>query len=206
MNHIAGIILAAGASTRMGEDKALLPWGDRSFLEHLLAALRDGGVNAVRVVLGGNAERVQQQIRFDTHEVVINRHWQKGMLSSFVAALDALPARSAGGPHKTEAAVLCLVDHPCVSSRLVRTLIQRFHETGAPIVTPTHQGRRGHPTVFAATLFDEIRAAPLDVGARHVVYQHEDQILEVPTDEEGILLNTNDRAAYEKILKIAPPG
>jgi hypothetical protein len=85
-------------------------------------------------------------------------------------------------------------------------LIQRFHETGAPIVTPTHQGRRGHPTVFAATLFDEIRAAPLDVGARHVVYQHEDQILEVPTDEEGILLNTNDRAAYEKILKIAPPG
>jgi len=199
MLRIAGIILAAGASSRMGEDKALLPWGDKSFLEHLLAALKNAGVSPVRVVLGGNAQAVQQQIRFVPGEVVVNRHWQKGMLSSFVAALDALPRNA-------EAAVLCLVDHPGISSRLLRTLIQRFRETGSPIAMPTYQGRRGHPTLFAASLFDEIRHAPLDVGARHVVYQHEDQILEVPTDEEAVLLNTNDRAAYEKILKMPPPG
>jgi molybdenum cofactor cytidylyltransferase len=199
MERIAGIILAAGASSRMGEDKALLPWGEKTFLEHLLAVLKNGGVAPLRVVLGSNADAVQQRIRFAPGEVVVNRHWQKGMVSSFVAALEALPSDS-------QAAILCLVDHPCVSSRLVRTLIERFRETGNPIVTPTYQGRRGHPTVFAASLFDEIHAAPLDVGARHVVYQHEDQVLEVPTDEEGVLLNTNDRAAYEKILKIPPPG
>lgn len=200
MERIAGILLAAGASSRMGEDKALLRWSEKTFLEHLLAALESSRVGLVRVVLGANADPIQQRIHFGTAEVVVNREWEKGMLSSFVAALDTLPR------DMVEAAVLCLVDHPCISSRLVQTLINRFYETGKPIVVPTYRGQRGHPTLFAARLFDEIRAAPLDVGARQVVYQHEADILEVPTDEEGILLNTNDRAAYEKILKLAPPG
>lgn len=200
MDRIAGIILAAGASSRMGEDKALLRWGEKTFLEHLLDALEHSRVGLVRVVLGGNAEAVRQHIHFGAAEVVVNREWEKGMLSSFIAALDTLP------PNMVEAAVLCLVDHPCISSRLIQTLINRFYETGKPIVLPTYGGQRGHPTLFAARLFDELRAAPLEVGARHVVYQHEADILEVPTEEEGILLNTNDRAAYEKILKLAPPG
>jgi molybdenum cofactor cytidylyltransferase len=184
----------------MGEDKALLRWGEKTFLGHLLAALENSRVGLVRVVLGANAEAVQERIHFGRAQVVVNQEWEKGMLSSFVAALDTLPH------DMVEAAVLCLVDHPCISSRLIQTLINRFYETGKPIVVPTYRGQRGHPTLFAARLFDEIQAAPLEVGARQVVYQHEADILEVATEEEGILLNTNDRAAYEKILKLAPPG
>ena len=199
MERIAGIILAAGASSRMGDDKALLLWHNRSFLEHLLAALRNAPVDLVRVVLGANADEVQRRIALGAGQVVVNPDWQKGMLSSLTAGLDSLPP-------DTESAIVCLVDHPCISSRLIQALIANFRATRKPIVIPTYQGRRGHPVLFAASLFDELRAAPPDIGARHVVRQHATDVLEVPTDEEGVMLNINDPAAYEKVLQKAPPG
>ena len=199
MNRIPGIILAAGASSRMGQDKALLRWGDRTFLEHLLTALRHSEVDAVRVVLGANADEVQKVISFGAGEVVLNPDWQKGMLSSLIAGLNSLPT-------DVEAAVVCLVDHPCVSSTLIRALGENFRAGGKFIAIPTYRGRRGHPVLFSTKLFDELRTAPLKVGARHVVRGHADDILELPTEEEGVLLNTNDRAAYEKILSKQPPG
>lgn len=200
MPPIAGIILAAGVSSRMGEDKALLPWAGKTFLEHLLGALKNSPVGLVRVVLGPNAEAVRARVALGPGELVINPAWEKGQLSSLQAALDALP------PAMVEAAVVCLVDHPCISSRLIQTLMERFFETRRPVVLPTYRGRRGHPVLFAAALFDELRAAPLEVGARHVVRQHAHEVLEVPTEEEGVLLNINDPAAYEKILQSSPPG
>jgi len=200
VERIAGIVLAAGESSRMGEDKALLRWGPTTFLEHLRTVLRTAGVDLVRVVLGANAEGVLKTVAFAPAEVVINRRWHEGMLTSVVAGLDSLPRGL------VEAALVCLVDHPGVSSQLIRTLLEKFQENNKLIVLPTHHGRRGHPAVFSAKLFDELRAAPLDVGARHVVRRHPGDILEVPTEEEGIVLNINDPAAYEKILQKDPPG
>ncbi|MGH9813882.1 MAG: nucleotidyltransferase family protein, partial [Candidatus Acidiferrales bacterium] len=181
-----------------GEDKALLRWGDRTFLEHLLAVLKSAGAEPLRVVLGANAVDVQRRVKFGAAEAVINRDWERGMLSSLLAGLDSLP-------RDVDAAVVCLVDHPCVSSRLIQALIERHRTTGKLIVQPTYRGRRGHPVLFAASLFDELRAAPADIGARHVVYQHAAEVLEVPAEEEGIVLNANDRVAYEKILRMVPP-
>ena len=199
MNRIAGIVLAAGASSRMGQDKALLRWGDKTFLEHLLAALRNAETDPVQVVLGANADQVQKIISFGAGEVVLNPDWQKGMLSSLIAGLNSLPA-------DVEAAVVCLVDHPCVSSTLIRALCENFRAGDRLIAIPTYQGRRGHPVLFSAKLFSDLRTAPLEVGARHVVRRHAGDILELPTKEEGVLLNTNDRADYEKILSKQPPG
>lgn len=220
MQRIAGIILAAGESARMGEDKALLPcpatplsgarpqagglsppegWAGKTFLEHLLVALKNTPVGLVRVVLGANAAAVQKKIPFRPPEVVVNREWHKGQLSSLIAALDTLPRGM------VDAAVVCLVDHPCVSRRLIQTLIEKFQQSGKLIGVPTYRGRRGHPVVFSAALFDDLRAAPLAVGARQVVRQHAGDILEVATEEEGVVLNINDRNAYEKIFPQPPP-
>lgn len=199
MERIAGIILAAGESARMAHDKALLPWGPTTFLEHLLQQVKDSRVGLVRVVLGANADAVQKKISFGSAEVVVNKNWQKGQLSSLIAALDSLPKGM------VEAALVCLVDHPCISSSLIRLLMDKFQQSGKLIVLPTYRGQRGHPVIFSARLFDELRKAPLDVGARTVVRRHADDVLEVPTEEEGVVLNINDRAAYEKILQKPPP-
>ncbi|MBI4467464.1 MAG: nucleotidyltransferase family protein [Acidobacteria bacterium] len=199
MERIAGIILAAGESSRLGEDKALLAWGGGTFLGNLVAALKNSPVGLVRVVLGANAAEVERRVKFGTAEVVVNHDWQKGQLSSLLAALDSLPSGL------VEAAVVCLVDHPCVSSQLIQTLIEKFQESEKLIVLPTYQGRRGHPVLFSAKLFRELRAAPLEVGARHVVRQHAGDILEVATEEEGVVLNIDDREGYEKILRRPPP-
>ncbi|MFQ5926476.1 MAG: NTP transferase domain-containing protein [Terriglobia bacterium] len=206
MERIAGIILAAGESARMGQDKALLTlssaegWGATTFLEHLLRQVKDSNVGLVRVVLGANADAVQKKIPFGAAEVVVNPNWQQGQLSSLIAALDSLPRGM------TEAALVCLVDHPAISSALIRTLIDNFQQSGKLIIIPTFGGRRGHPVIFSAKLFDELRRAPRDVGARAVVRNHPGDILEVPTEEEGVVLNINDPEAYEKIRKMHPPA
>ena len=198
MPPIAGVVLAAGASSRMGADKALLRWGERTFLEHLLAVLRAAGAEPLRAVVGGNAAAVEKAVRLGPGELVTNINWERGQLSSLIAGLDSLPRECKG-------ALICLVDHPCVSSKLLRALMESFRATRRAIVMPTFQGRRGHPVLFAASLFDELRAAPPIQGARYVVHQHAADILVVPTEEEGIVLNTNDAAAYEKILQMSRP-
>lgn len=200
MERIAGIILAAGESARMAQDKALLPWGQTTFLEHLLRQVKESRVGLVRVVLGANAEAVRKKIQFGTAEVVVNKDWQKGQLSSLLAALNSLPRGM------IEAALVCLVDHPAISSSLIHTLIEKLQKSGKLILIPTYRGRRGHPVIFSAKLFDELRKAPLEVGARAVVHKHAADILEVPTEEEGVILNINDPESYEKVLRKSPLG
>jgi len=198
MSRVAGIILAAGASSRMGEDKARLDWHGKTFLEQVHGTLKKAGANPIRIVLGANAETLPEAISLPAEEFVVNKDWEKGMLSSLIAGLDALPA-------ETDAALVWPVDHPAVSSRLVTRLTEKLVASGKLIALPKHNHKRGHPVLFSATLFSELRAAPHDIGARHVVRNHPGDIIEVETDEEGILLNLNDRAACEKILARRPP-
>jgi molybdenum cofactor cytidylyltransferase len=84
------------------------------------------------------------------------------------------------------------VDHPLVSASLVAELVEQFYRCRKAIVLPTYKGRRGHPAIFSSALYGALLAAPVDKGARSVVWAHAADVLEVPTDEEGIVLNIND--------------
>ena len=103
----------------------------------------------------------------------------------------------------TEGLILCPVDHPLVSQRLVARLIEEFDRSGKRIVVPTFSGRRGHPVIFHAALYEELLAASDDVGARQVVRAHPEEIAEVATDEEGVVLNLNDP---ESLRRASLPG
>jgi molybdenum cofactor cytidylyltransferase len=194
MKPLAAAILAAGESRRMGRPKALVPFDGLTFVEHLLAASRHPRVGIVRVVLGANAESVRAELKLEPETIVVNEAWQQGQLSSIQAAIRSLPPDATGG------LLLCPVDHPLVTLRLVSQLIAEFDAGKNLIVLPTHLGRRGHPVIFHASLYDELLAASPDVGARQVVWAHAGEITEIPTDEAGVILNLNDPETMRKAL------
>ncbi len=193
---LAAVILSGGESSRMGSPKALVPLGagGQTFLEHLLEITRQPKIGWTRVVLGKHTAEVSRALSLDPASIVVNHNWQQGQISSIQAAIRALPEG------QTDGVMLFLVDHPLISPALVSQLAAEFYNSGRPIVVPTFNGKRGHPVIFAARLYAELLAASPEKGAREVVWAHASEVLEVPTVEEGIVLNLNDPEALRKAL------
>jgi molybdenum cofactor cytidylyltransferase len=191
---LAAVILAAGESRRMGEPKATVPYQGLTFVEHLLAATRHPRVGLTRVVLGAHAEEIRGRLKVDPAAIVVNPDWPKGQLSSLQTAIRSLPSQI------TEGLLLCPVDHPLVSLHLIEILIEAFDASGKSVVLPTFQGRRGHPMIFRSDLYEELLAASPEVGARQIVWAHADDLQEVPTEEEGVILNLNDPETMRRAL------
>ena len=177
----------------MGSPKALLSYQGRPFLEHLLQVATHPKIGVRRVVLGAHAEPIAKEVPLHADEIVINDEWEKGQLSSIQAAIRSLPAG-------TDGILLCLIDHPLVSEALVNELIEAFYTKRALVVVPVYEGRRGHPVIFGVSLYEELLHAPIDKGARAVVWAHAGEVLVVPTSEEGCVLNLNDPETLQRAM------
>ncbi len=190
---LAAVIISGGASSRMGSPKALLPYQGRPFLEHLIAVTTHPTIGVRRVVLGAHAEPIARAIHLKADEIVINSDWQKGQLTSIQAGIRSLP-------DGTDGFLLCLIDHPLITRDLVNDLIQQFMATRMSIVIPVYQGRRGHPVIFAASLYEELLNASPELGARAVVWAHPRDVVEVDTSEQGCVLNLNDPETMQRAI------
>jgi molybdenum cofactor cytidylyltransferase len=199
MKMLAAAILAAGESQRMGSPKALVPFKGISFVQHLVNATRHPRVGVTRVVLGAGADDIRGRLGLDPSMIVVNADWEKGQLSSIHTAIHSLP-------DETEGMILCPVDHPLVSANLVSQLIRQFDSSGKLIVLPAFRGKRGHPVVFRASLYNELLNASPNVGAREVVWAHPQEIEEVSTEEEGVILNLNDPEILKKAMGSGSAG
>ncbi len=188
---VAAIVLAAGESSRMGRPKPLLPLNGETFLGHLLRQIRASRVDRTVVVLGHRPEQVLEAMPEVRPLAVVNERYQLGQLSSLIVGLETVG-------EVADAVLLCLADHPFVTAELIDELIEGYEQTHLPIVVPVHGGRRGHPVLFGSRIFGELLAAPLDQGARAVVRAHAEEILEVATDEPGILADVDTPEAYER--------
>ena len=188
---LAAVILSGGSSERMGSPKALVPFQGKTFLEHLLEITKHPSIGVRRVVLGAHAEPIAKEVHLAADEIVINEDWEAGQLSSIQAALRSLP-------EGTEGMLLCLIDHPLVTENLVAELIEKFQASHAPIVLPVYEGRRGHPVIFSEAVYDDLLNAPTDKGARAVVWAHRGKVVELPTHEEGCVLNLNDPETLQR--------
>ena len=191
---INAIVLAAGESRRMGMLKPLLPFDHENFLEHILNVLKSSDVDEITVVLGAKAETVKESVDLSNVSVVINEEYEKGQLSSLFAALRQIS-------RQTRAILLCLVDHPFITSELVNDIIRKFKETASPVIIPVYNKKRGHPTLFSEVLFEDLLNAPLDKGARYIVYSNEDKLVELDTYEKGACIGINTPEEYEFYFK-----
>ena len=190
---IAGLILAAGESSRMGTDKATLTYRDRTFLELAVQTLREIEIERIAVVLGHHAQEIQRHVKIEAAQVVINPDYTSGQTSSLQVGLRTLIADD------LEAVLLCLVDHPAVCAETVRRIVAAFRQCGAPVVIPTYQGRRGHPVLIARQVFDELLQLASDAGADSVVRRYRPATQFVEVEDEGVVIDVDDPESYQRL-------
>lgn len=190
---IAGIVLAAGESSRMGADKALLIYRGRTFLDNIISSFCEAGMERAVVVLGHHAELIQQLTDLSTVDVVVNRDYRRGQTSSLQAGLRALAGNEPDG------VLLCLVDHPVLSADTLNKLITSFRFTGRPVVIPQVNGKHGHPVLLGRELFSRILALGPDEGADTVIHAYRNRTMFVEVTDPGILLDVDDPDSYRKL-------
>lgn len=166
---IAGIVLAAGSATRMGQNKLLLPVGDEGLLRRAVRAAIEGGLDPVLVVLGHEAERAQGELAGLGSAVVLNPRYALGMNTSLDSGVAAVP------PEAT-AAVVLLGDMPFVTAPMIRTVVARHREGGAPLVASRYGAVPAPPTLYARVLFAELRGGEGEGRGREVVRRHADEV------------------------------
>jgi len=174
---IAAVVLAAGASRRMGRAKMLLPLpGGKSVLAASVEPLLEVGLERVVVVLGGEAERVRREAGLPEDPrvcLVVNERWREGMSTSLRRGLDAAS--------DAEALLVVLGDQPGITAERVRRVVAAYRP-GALLVVPIQGTQPAHPVLFSRKLYGELEALAGDVGAREVVRRHWDEAvrLELP--------------------------
>jgi molybdenum cofactor cytidylyltransferase len=193
---IAAVVLSAGESSRMGRPKALLAIDGQTFIERIVAALNHGGLERIVVVLGFNAEEMRHRIDHLPVEIVVNRDYKQGQLSSLQAAIAYLET-----DQNCDGMMVHLVDHPYIDPKLVAVMLREFKNSRSLIVVPRHQGKRGHPVIFSRALFAELLSAPMDQGAKAVVNAHRAETLEIDTENVGVTLDIDTPELYRQHVK-----
>lgn len=197
---IAGAVLAAGRSTRMGRPKAMLPAGDgMTFVSRLAATLRAAGIQDVLVVVRPGDEVIRPELEArgfrPAVRLVVNERADAGQLSSVQAAVWAARTSRAGG------LLIVPVDMPLVTEVTVRRLLDAFESSGAPVARASYGGRHGHPVIFARAVFDELMNADPAIGARAVVRAQ--ATLDVEVDDRGVVEGVDTPKDYARLF--GPP-
>ncbi len=168
---VAAIVLAAGASRRMGQPKPLLPWGGRALLAWEIDELMRSSVDDIVVVTGAHADDVRRALGDGARHCVFNPRWSQGRATSLACGAEALLALSAtrGAP---ETVVVQNVDQP-TRHDIIDRMVEELRSTDAQAVQPSFRGEAGHPVVVAGSLLPELaRASEQTLGMRGVLERH----------------------------------
>jgi molybdenum cofactor cytidylyltransferase len=205
---ICGVILAAGSSTRMGRDKALLPWppvaegvpAANTFLGAMIDLLQPQ-CDLVLVVAGQNAENLQPVADAHNAFLVVNPQPERGQFSSIQTGLREVLNRG------RDAAFLAPVDRPPVLPGTIKALREAFLSTGpdiwavVPEVTREGAATHGHPILVGRDLMEKFLRAPATATARDIEHQHQQHILYVPVADERVAANIDTPEEYERLLR-----
>ncbi len=192
---VAGIVLAAGRSTRMRENKLLLRIDDEPLVRRAARAARDGGLDPVLVVVGHEAERVGAELGGLGCVAVPNARHALGLNTSLDAGIAAVPEDAA-------AAVVLLADMPLVTARMVRALVERHRETGAALVASRYGAVVAPPALYARPVFPELRGGEGEGRGREVLARHASEVAWVDWPEDA-LADVDEAADVERARRRA---
>lgn len=188
---ITALLLAAGQSKRLGVNKLLLDMGGEALVERMVNVLLQSRVDEILVVVGFEAELVQQRLQGKPIRLVVNRHYQEGMASSLREGVRHVDPSA-------RAVLIALADHPWLTSDTVDRLIDTHRKTSKGIICPTYQGMRGHPVIFDMERYGEtLLSLRGDTGGRSVIDAYENDLLEVPVDSPGVIRDIDRWEDYE---------
>jgi len=195
--RVAGLLLAAGRSTRFGgPNKLVAPLEGKPVVRHAAEALIGAGLAPIIVVTGHMGEAVRAALSGLDVGFVENPDYAAGLSTSLARGVAALPADAAG-------VVVALADMPRVGGDLIRRLVAAFDpEAGRLIVVPTVEGRRGNPVLWARRFFPDLTRIEGDTGARHLLGTYGEAVVEVPVEGEGALLDVDTPEALERARRM----
>jgi molybdenum cofactor cytidylyltransferase len=180
LSAIWSIILAAGESRRMGFPKMLLQFNGKTMIENVIDHVVQSESEGILIVLGANSENIVDFIRKYEATCCYNNNYKDGMLSSVQCGFKNLPA-------DTEAVLVFQGDQPLITPAVINNLINEYRSSGKGIIIPVHKGKRGHPLLLDRKYFDKIDKLDPGEGLRSITYNYSDDVLEIQTDEPGIL-------------------
>ncbi len=201
----AAIILAAGGSSRMGEGrhKLLLPLGERPVIAHVVAAALASQARPLVVVLGHQAEQVQAAIT--THHdpstmlFVTNPDYARGMSGSLRFALATLQTLE---QQIIDSAIILLGDQPLMTPQIINRLLAERTRTHKAIIASQYAGQRGHPLLFAATLFPELQEISGDEGGRSIVARHKNELVVIEQGNLPADYDVDTWEAYQEVVTL----
>ena len=185
---LAGLILAGGASQRMGAPKAIMPWGNETFLQTVCGKMRTTGVTPLFAVFGAHYREAQTHCRSCGALPIHNERWPLGQFSSLQIGVSRVPpARHAASASCPMAGVMiALVDQPHIEANVFAEIARMSRLFPDKLIIPSRHGRRGHPFVIPRRLFQALLAMPLYATTRDFLRAHEAQQVLVPVSDEGI--------------------
>ncbi len=194
---VAGIVLAAGASTRMGRIKQLLPVGDETLIERVLGQVLKAELDTVVLVLGHRWREVQGVIApliiQPRLRVIENPQYRQGISSSIVAGISEVE-------RTYDHAMIFLADMPCIRSDVINRLLRRYLTSGMQIGAVKGKGRPAHPVIFSRELYPELQRLRGDVGARSLFHKYNRSVclVEPEGDYESLDIDTpEDYAEFQ---------
>jgi molybdenum cofactor cytidylyltransferase len=188
---VAGIVLAAGSSTRMGRNKMLLEVDGQPLVRRAARAALEAGLDPVLIVVGHEAERVQQAVAGLGCRTVLNADHAQGVRVSMQAGVRALP-------EDVRAAVVILADMPFVTAAMIRTLAERYRTQKPPLVVSAYGDVNAPPTLYDRALFAELLASTGEGCGKHVVKQHKGEAVVVAWPESA-LFDVDAPEDYERV-------